>query len=60
MKIAKKEISSYRWNQDYVTYLNRNKEIINNKLIYFETNKMAFVEIAIQVNTGYSENIYCI
>ncbi len=45
--------------RDYVTYLNRNKEIINNKLIYFETNKDGtVVEIAIQYNTGYSENIY--
>jgi len=45
--------------KDYVAYLNKNKEIVNPKTIYFEVSKdETVVEVAIQYNTGYLENIY--
>lgn len=44
---------------DYVKYLNRNKDAIQPKPIYFEAQKEEnIVEIAFQYNDGYSENIY--
>lgn len=45
--------------KDFVTYINKNKEILNKKSIYFDVKKDdVVVEIAIQYNNGYSENIY--
>ncbi len=44
---------------DYVKYLNRNKDVVQPKPIYFEAQKEeSIVEIAFQYNDGYSENIY--
>lgn len=44
---------------DYVKYLNRNKNVIQPKPIYFEAQKEeSIVEIAFQYNDAYSENIY--
>lgn len=44
---------------DFVNYVNRNKDIINEKPIYFEEQKEdIIVKVAIQYNTGYSENLY--
>lgn len=44
---------------DFVAYINKNKEPINAKEIYFDVKKDdVVVEIAIQYNSGYSENIY--
>ena len=43
----------------FVEHLNRNKEVINPEPVYFNgTNDTNVVEIALQYNTSYSENIY--
>ncbi|MEI6132651.1 MAG: DNA topoisomerase (ATP-hydrolyzing) subunit B [Bacillota bacterium] len=43
----------------FVQYLNKNKEIINQDVIYFETEKEgSYVEIAMQYNDGYNESIF--
>lgn len=43
----------------FVEHLNRNKEIINPEPVYFNgTKDTTVVEIALQYNTSYSENIY--
>ncbi|HCF51030.1 MAG TPA: DNA topoisomerase IV subunit B, partial [Syntrophomonas sp.] len=45
--------------RDFITYVNKNKEIINEKPLYFETQKDdVIVQVAVQYNTGYSENLY--
>jgi len=45
--------------RDFVLYLNKNKEVINTKPIYFELkSEDVILEAAIQYNTGYQENIY--
>ena len=45
--------------RDFIAYVNRNKEIINEKPLYFETRKDdVIVQAAVQYNTGYSENLY--
>ncbi len=44
---------------DFVTYINKNKEAVNDAPIYFDVKKDdVVVEIAVQYNNGYSENIY--
>jgi DNA gyrase subunit B len=44
---------------DFVIYLNKNKEIINETPIYFSGQKVDVdVEIAMQYNTGYTEGIF--
>ncbi|HNX92245.1 MAG TPA: DNA topoisomerase (ATP-hydrolyzing) subunit B [Syntrophomonas sp.] len=44
---------------DFVAYINKNKEPIHDKEIYFDVKKEdVVVEIAIQYNNGYAENIY--
>lgn len=44
---------------DFVAFINKSKEIINQKPIYFKVKKdNIIVEIAIQYNTAYTENIY--
>ena len=44
---------------DFVAYINKNKEPIHEKEIYFDVKKEdVVVEIAIQYNNGYTENIY--
>ncbi|WP_236578218.1 DNA topoisomerase (ATP-hydrolyzing) subunit B [Thermotomaculum hydrothermale] len=46
--------------RSFVEHLNRTKNVINKKVIYFEVPKnQTIVEIAMQWNDGYSENIYC-
>ncbi|OUO38992.1 DNA topoisomerase (ATP-hydrolyzing) subunit B [Megamonas hypermegale] len=43
----------------FVEHLNRNKEVINPEPVYFNgTKDTTVVEIALQYNTSYSENIY--
>jgi DNA gyrase subunit B len=45
--------------QDFVAYINKNKEVVNQDPIYFDVKKdEVVVEIAVQYNDGYSENIY--
>lgn len=44
---------------DFVKYVNRNKDVIHNPPIYFENNKEGLqVEICLQYNDGYTENIF--
>ncbi|MCX5780718.1 MAG: DNA topoisomerase (ATP-hydrolyzing) subunit B [Firmicutes bacterium] len=44
--------------QDFVTYINKSKEVVTEP-IYFEVKKNeVVVEVAIQYNDGYAENIY--
>jgi DNA gyrase subunit B len=43
----------------FVEYLNKNKNPLHNKVIYFEKEKEGvFLEAAVQYNDGYSESIY--
>ncbi|MGI6711246.1 MAG: DNA topoisomerase (ATP-hydrolyzing) subunit B [Bacillota bacterium] len=43
---------------DFVSYLNKNKDVLHSKPIYFITEKnQVQVEISMQYNDGYSENI---
>ncbi len=43
----------------YVEYINRNKEVVHSDVIYLESKKNDMeVEIAMQYNTDYSENIF--
>jgi DNA gyrase subunit B len=45
--------------QEFVQYLNQNKTVLNPKPIYFENVKNGVVvEMALQYNTSYSENIF--
>jgi len=45
--------------RDFVRYVNRNKDVVNDPPLYFETRKEdVIVRVAMQYNTGYSENIY--
>jgi DNA gyrase subunit B len=45
--------------KDFVAYINKNKEVVNQDPIYFDVKKDdVVVEIAVQYNDGYSENIY--
>ena len=45
--------------KEFVSYLNRNKEVLHSEPIYVEGEKdSVIVEIALQYNDGYSENLY--
>ena len=45
--------------KDFVVYINKSKEVVNTEPIYFEVKKDdVVVEVALQYNSGYSENIY--
>jgi DNA gyrase subunit B len=57
---GKKEIFHYEGGiKSFVTYLNRNKEVIQAEPIYVEGKKEDYsVEIALQYNDGYVENIF--
>lgn len=45
--------------KDFVNYVNKNKETVNQPPIYFKIKKEdVIVEVAIQYNNGYSENLY--
>jgi len=44
---------------EFVKWINKSKEVIHSKPIYFnKSDKNTIVEVAIQYNTGYNENIY--
>ncbi|MFA6309138.1 MAG: DNA topoisomerase (ATP-hydrolyzing) subunit B [Clostridia bacterium] len=43
----------------FVEYMNRNKEVVNNKVVYIEGKKASSIaEIAMQYNDSYAESIY--
>ncbi len=45
--------------KDFVAYINKKKEVINEKPIYFESQKEdVIVNIVIQYNNGYNDSIY--
>lgn len=45
--------------RDFIAFVNKNKETINEKPLYFEAKKDdVIVKVAVQYNTGYSENLY--
>ncbi len=45
--------------RDFAAYVNKNKEVINPDPIYFENRKEeVIVQVAVQYNNGYSENLY--
>ncbi|MGS0763054.1 DNA topoisomerase (ATP-hydrolyzing) subunit B [Syntrophomonas curvata] len=45
--------------RDFVAYVNKNKEVINPDPVYFENQKEdVIVQVAVQYNNGYSENLY--
>ncbi len=46
--------------KSFVEYLNKTKSVINKEVIYFEVLRdQTIVEVAMQWNDSYSENIYC-
>jgi DNA gyrase subunit B len=59
-RIDKEETFHYEGGiKSFVEYLNRNKETVHRDPIYIEGNKDDYsVEIAIQYNDGYTENIF--
>jgi DNA gyrase subunit B len=45
--------------EEFVKFLNRNKEVLHPKVIYVHAQKDGIdAEVAIQYNTGYNENVY--
>jgi len=45
--------------KDFVSYINKNKDVINQQPIYFQSKKEdVIIQVAVQYNTGYSENLY--
>lgn len=59
-RVDKKEVFHYEGGiKSFVEYLNRNKETVHKEPIYIEGKKEDYsVEIAIQYNDGYTENIF--
>jgi DNA gyrase subunit B len=57
-EVFKKEFKSTGL-KDFVSYINKSKEVVNIDPIYFDVKKDdVVVEVALQYNNGYSENIY--
>lgn len=57
---GKEEVYHYEGGiKEFVSYLNRNKEVLHDEAIYIEGEKDGVVaEIALQYNDSYSENLY--
>ncbi|MDD3271404.1 MAG: DNA topoisomerase (ATP-hydrolyzing) subunit B [Syntrophomonadaceae bacterium] len=58
-EIFKKELHYSGGLRDFVAYVNKKKEVINSDPVYFEKKKEdVIVQVAVQYNSGYSENLY--
>jgi DNA gyrase subunit B len=58
-EIFKKELLYSGGLRDFVAYVNKKKDVIYTDPVYFEKKKDdVIVQVAIQYNTGYSENLY--
>jgi len=58
-EIFKKELHYSEGLRDFVTYVNKKKEVINSDPVYFEKKKEdVVVQVAVQYNNGYNENLY--
>lgn len=58
-EIFKKELHYSEGLRDFVAYVNKKKEVINSDPVYFEKKKEdVVVQVAVQYNSGYSENLY--
>ena len=56
---SSKRIALLRGLRDFVAYVNKKKDVIYTDPVYFEKKKDdVIVQVAIQYNTGYSENLY--
>ncbi len=57
---AQKHVYYYRGGiSSFVEFLNRSKTVLHNKIVYFKNEKDdTSIEIAMQYNDGYTENIY--
>ncbi|MDM7997537.1 MAG: DNA topoisomerase (ATP-hydrolyzing) subunit B [Acidobacteriota bacterium] len=60
MRTDRKEVFKYEGGiSSFVEYLNKNKNVLHPKPIYFETKKEDFIiEVSMQYNDGYSESIF--
>ncbi len=58
-EIFKKKLHYSEGLRDFVAYVNKKKDVINTDSVYFEKKKDdVIVQVAVQYNTGYSENLY--
>ncbi len=60
LRTDRKEVFKYEGGiSSFVEYLNKNKNVLHPKPIYFETKKEEFIiEVSMQYNDGYSESIF--
>jgi DNA gyrase subunit B len=60
-RTGKSDIFTYAGGlKEFIGHLNKNKVAVNNKVFYFNTQKSdMFVEVAMQWNDTYQENIFC-
>ena len=46
--------------QEFVAHLNKNKDVLYEPIIYAEGERWVYVEVAIQHNTSFTENVFCL